>query len=239
MPPDEIQHGLGAGFQPVAGYCPMGCGKTLFLADGGHITCSYLGCADPCKADELLQDMETEHIAEFDEHGFTVLHPLRERPEHLFRCTVFEDLGGLSGPPNGRPGRYRVTRHQPNASSESYRGDAIGWDFTPLTLDPERLLTPATETIAQKVVGDLRGAVVAGVCRRLLVGRGTDAWDRTCTLPPGHSGACAPGECLSCGEPGATYQVCPASKRPCGHHCNHSLTHDRCDWCERAWPGDA
>jgi hypothetical protein len=24
---------------------------------------------------------------------------------------------------------------------------------------------------------------------------------------------------------------CPESKRPCGHHCNHSWTHDRCDWC--------
>jgi hypothetical protein len=37
------------------------------------------------------------------------------------------------------------------------------------------------------------------------------------------------GECASCGE--APNDECPASERPCGHHCNHSWTHDYCDWC--------
>jgi len=24
---------------------------------------------------------------------------------------------------------------------------------------------------------------------------------------------------------------CPCSKRPCGHHCNHSWSHEECCWC--------
>jgi len=38
-------------------------------------------------------------------------------------------------------------------------------------------------------------------------------------------------ECSSCGEECATSMECPHSKRPCGHHCNHSWSHDHCCWC--------
>lgn len=38
-------------------------------------------------------------------------------------------------------------------------------------------------------------------------------------------------ECLSCGE-GNERGECPQSRRPCGHHCNHSWSHDKCDWCD-------
>lgn len=36
--------------------------------------------------------------------------------------------------------------------------------------------------------------------------------------------------CISCGEHEAPNE-CPKSKRPCGHHCNHSWEQDVCDWC--------
>lgn len=36
-------------------------------------------------------------------------------------------------------------------------------------------------------------------------------------------------ECATCGE--ADEDRCIASRRSCGHHCNHVWTHDRCDWC--------
>lgn len=36
-------------------------------------------------------------------------------------------------------------------------------------------------------------------------------------------------ECASCGE--SPEGECPKSERPYGHHCNHSWTHDACDWC--------
>lgn len=38
-------------------------------------------------------------------------------------------------------------------------------------------------------------------------------------------------ECLTCGEVDGVEGECPGSKRPCGHHCNHSWTQDLCHWC--------
>lgn len=47
---------VATGFPRVAGVCP-GCGlQSLFLADGGHVTCSSLDCPVPCAADEALYD---------------------------------------------------------------------------------------------------------------------------------------------------------------------------------------
>ena len=40
----------------IVGVCPLGCGETLFLGDGGHITCSYVGCPDPTGAGSLLSE---------------------------------------------------------------------------------------------------------------------------------------------------------------------------------------
>ena len=37
-------------------------------------------------------------------------------------------------------------------------------------------------------------------------------------------------ECISCSE-GLEQNECPQSKRVCGHHCNHSWSHDQCCWC--------
>lgn len=92
----------------VAGFCPMGCGATLFAAAGGHITCSYLRCPDPSAVDTILADPETHHLVTITTGGFTVQHPLRERVAgDLHRCTVHTQIAGLPGPP-GLPGRYRV-----------------------------------------------------------------------------------------------------------------------------------
>lgn len=37
-------------------------------------------------------------------------------------------------------------------------------------------------------------------------------------------------DCSSCWEL-MPINECPKSKRACGHHCNHSWSHDECDWC--------
>jgi hypothetical protein len=118
-------------FGEVAGYCPMGCGQTLFLGKDGHVTCSFAECPDPCKVDDLLHDRETEHVVEIREHDFTVKHPLRERPDELLECDLHAKLAALDGPP-ARLGRYRVRRHRNDPTSESRRSDAFGWDFEPL-----------------------------------------------------------------------------------------------------------
>lgn len=39
------------------------------------------------------------------------------------------------------------------------------------------------------------------------------------------------GNCASCGESGVERDECPASGRPCGHHCNHVWETDACCWC--------
>ena len=93
----------------VQGYCPMGCGQTLFLGEGGHITCSYVRCPRPDAVDELLGDRETEHVVELSAGTFAVQHPLRERlAGELFACSLHQEIAACSGPP-AEPGyRYRV-----------------------------------------------------------------------------------------------------------------------------------
>lgn len=98
--------------EQVEGYCPMGCGRTLFLAAGGHITCSYIECPNPCAVDELLDDGETEHIVVLDDKGFVVEHPLRERLRgELFECQLHGWLRAQAGPPF-KPGRYRAREQE-------------------------------------------------------------------------------------------------------------------------------
>ena len=93
----------------VAGYCPMGCGDTLFLGEGGFVTCSSLQCDNPTAVSDLLDDGETQHIVQIDETEFTVRHPLRERlgDEQLMQCELHRWIANQPGPP-ARPGRYRV-----------------------------------------------------------------------------------------------------------------------------------
>lgn len=114
----------------VKGYCPMGCGAgTLALRPGGEVYCAALSCPDPDAVAKILDNPETEHVVTIREDSFSVKHPLRERvDDDLFDCRLFEELRDFGGPP-AEPGVYRATRHAPDGYSESYRGDAIGWDL--------------------------------------------------------------------------------------------------------------
>ena len=95
----------------VDGFCPMGCGKTLFLGDGGYVTCSYLHCPNRAAVADILADRETEHIVTFSAAGFTIRHPLRERlGDALMDCALHSYCEGLDGPPVAL-GRYRATGH--------------------------------------------------------------------------------------------------------------------------------
>lgn len=108
--------------QAPKGYC----GATLFVGEGGHITCSMLGCPKPTAVDELLNDpMSTEHVVLISEHSFGVVHPLFERDgtrggSTLDSCPVHEWLGGMAAPPVA-PGRYVVSA-----------GAGGGFKFTPI-----------------------------------------------------------------------------------------------------------
>lgn len=109
----------------VAGHCPMGCGRTLFLGSEGHVTCARIACPDPVAVDRLLSvPPETGHIfTQADDDTFTLEHPLRERVGgSLAECELHNYLTSLVGPPVG-PGRYRVIRTRELAGPEH------GWAF--------------------------------------------------------------------------------------------------------------
>jgi hypothetical protein len=93
---------------PLVGFCPMGCGQTLFVGSGGHITCSYIPCPRPTAVDEILMNQPVHHIVRTDEFFYEIQHPLAERlDEHLFDCELTKFLNGLAGSPQP-PGFYRV-----------------------------------------------------------------------------------------------------------------------------------
>lgn len=99
--------------------CPM-CGGELEVqpvfdddtsCDHGELSCLSVACKRPRAASELLTDPEIEHIVVFDEQGFTIQHPLRERMDgdlfNLFTCGLHAHLRALDGPPDPI-GRYRA-----------------------------------------------------------------------------------------------------------------------------------
>lgn len=93
----------------IAGFCPMGCGETLFRAEGGYVTCSWYACPCPGAVDQILGGRESEHIVHIEDERFHVQHPLRERLNgELFECDLHRWLSALEGPPR-KPGRYRVS----------------------------------------------------------------------------------------------------------------------------------
>jgi hypothetical protein len=86
----------------------MGCGETLSVMGGGHVTCRKLECPRPDAVSEILADRETEHLVTFSPTAFTVRHPLRERlDDALMDCELHEFIAALDGPPV-LPGLYRA-----------------------------------------------------------------------------------------------------------------------------------
>lgn len=94
----------------IRGHCPA-CGwASLFVGEGGYLTCSRLECPQPDAAHRILADRETEHIVQFDDDGFTIRHPLRERlDDELMRCDLHQHCARLPGPPSV-VGRYRAMK---------------------------------------------------------------------------------------------------------------------------------
>lgn len=73
------------------------------------------------------------HVVFLGDTGFVVAHTDEERAElkDLRDCKLHQWLVGRSEAPHP-PGYYRVERHRADGYSESYRGDAGPWDFSPL-----------------------------------------------------------------------------------------------------------
>lgn len=102
----------------------MGCGETLFVGEGGYVTCSFSECPHPTAMFEVMDESETEHVVKVDAEGFSIQHPLRERLNgELFDCRLHAWMRKQGGPPV-RPGRYRASEQE---------GDPVApWFFEPV-----------------------------------------------------------------------------------------------------------
>src|SRR6266496_3382394 len=70
----------------VKGYCPMGCGRTLIITDGGFLTCARPGCPRPDAPDLVLNDADVQRL--IDEE----IAPISaERDEALAEVARLED----------------------------------------------------------------------------------------------------------------------------------------------------
>lgn len=129
----------------IHGFCPMGCGRTLFIDAEHRVRCSNDFCTDPLAVHDILADPETEHVVQLTDSSFTIVHPLRERrdDEMMVKCTVHDAFSALGGPP-APPGRYRVlpvpNDHDP--TSQSFRSpmtgeELVGYKLELIGLDPE------------------------------------------------------------------------------------------------------
>lgn len=138
----------------VVGHCPMGCGTTLFLGEGGHVTCSAVDCTGPDAVDTLLGDRETEHIAVFTEKGWTLKHPLRERlADELLTCGATAWIGDIPQLPHLR-GTFRVL--------EQKTPHAYLLEHLPEPAAPDPHPTPADVDHAFDVLRQYRGGANRG-----------------------------------------------------------------------------
>lgn len=109
----------------VAGFCPMGCGKTLHIRWRGIVECRAKDCPRPDAVTVILADPETEHLVVVGEFGYTIQHPLRERVHGaLFECSVHADVSDTVDMYVGKPGKYRVTWTEDRELKWEFLGDA-------------------------------------------------------------------------------------------------------------------
>jgi hypothetical protein len=97
------------GKRRVQGYCPMGCGESLYLAAQGVVECVKPDCPNPIAVTAILWEAETQHLVGFAEDGWSARHPLRERLNNeLLTCGVAEAVEIMLKADVDIPGVYRV-----------------------------------------------------------------------------------------------------------------------------------
>ena len=89
----------------VQGRCPA-CGwASLFLGDGGHVTCSRLDCPGPCAADELLHgESGAAALATIGRIRKLAAELFVEGATHTHRNIGRQLLNALQPPEDGRDG---------------------------------------------------------------------------------------------------------------------------------------
>lgn len=89
--------------------------------------------AGAAAADAVLDLLEPidEHLVDFGDEHFTVIHPLTERfAGAMHDCELHRWVRELGGPPEAGLGRYRAVRREPDTYSEDYGAEP--WELVPL-----------------------------------------------------------------------------------------------------------
>lgn len=81
-------------YESVKGKCPA-CGGSLFLGEGGYVTCSFIGCPNPSAPSELLGAISGKINEDLVRQ--IVREELEKRPQHIItinagKRTKIEDV---------------------------------------------------------------------------------------------------------------------------------------------------
>ncbi len=151
---------LAAGLPLVKGNCPACGGSSLFLGDGGYVTCSRIDCPEPDAASTTLEQPAADETATTQTepgtcgHRSSEGHPCNEPPGHFGyhrnarqggnewtswvgdTPVIHEDEGCGAEPPDGWPGDCWCTLAAGHEGLHqcgpcSTRHDAPGWSDEP------------------------------------------------------------------------------------------------------------
>lgn len=95
----------------VAGFCPMGCGRTLYRSPTEQIVCANEDCSNRDSVSTLLAADSRFHQVLIHEGGFKIVCPLGERLSDV-RCSFHIWMQSLDGPP--KPDGSYLVRRGPN-----------------------------------------------------------------------------------------------------------------------------
>lgn len=117
----------------IQGFCPVCGGATLVAvptSEKAKLECSNVNCPNPTAAAIILNDDEVDHIVDFEEKGFTMRHPLRERiDDQLLNCSLHNYL--LEFAPNYlgfdyEVGKFRVGNNGASGEDFEYTFEKLG-----------------------------------------------------------------------------------------------------------------
>lgn len=117
----------------------MGCGQSLFLGDGGYVTCSYVECPDPAAATRLLKgvgflalntgEVEAVHF-HYTKNGVSkTQYAARQLAEKMLRFLKREGVSSVANTdvtPDWRPGKGIGTPVEADPESSVQVGDVDG-----------------------------------------------------------------------------------------------------------------
>ncbi|MFS4103745.1 DUF6085 family protein [Streptomyces sp. PD-S100-1] len=117
----------------VAGTCPACGGNSLFLSEGGHVTCSHIDCPTPDAADALLHGGETALIQALGGTGQPAGCSCHNGDELCSSCRRCPDIcNGCDGPeyqPTQESGMAKFTINYLSGDTETVTAVTVDRSF--------------------------------------------------------------------------------------------------------------